>query len=92
METKPLKSESTNSLVNRIRRTKNRTVTFRKPVIEPVEGKANVLSLSSGRVPLGIVTTETRQEANRLARSKEVSLRIGWDSNRNEKILADFVY
>ncbi len=90
MATKPLKSNSTNSLMSRIKRTKNRTVTFRKPVIEYSEGKVTVLSLSSGSTPIGTVCTTNRKEAERLARSKEVSLRINLDSDYNEQIIADF--
>ena len=94
MSTKPLKTSpsTTNALVGRIRSTKSRTVTLRKPIIEPVEGKVTVLALSTGKTPLGTVTVKTRQEAVRLAQSQTVSLRIGWDESRNEKILADFVY
>ena len=92
MATKPLQSDKVNSLVNQIRNTKSRTIILRKPVITPVEGRVTVLTLSSGKTPLGTITTRTRQEAARLAKSQEVSLRIGWDANRNEKILADFTY
>ena len=67
MSTKPLKTSpsKTNSLVDRIRSTKSRTVTIRSPVIEPVDGKVTVLSLSSGKTPLGTVSTRTREEASR---------------------------
>lgn len=90
MATKPLKSGSTNSLVSRIRSTKSRMIKVSKPTIVPVDGRVTVLTLSSGSVPLGTITTRTRAEAARLTQSQEVNLRIGWDSNRNEKILADF--
>ncbi len=91
MATKPLKSDSTNSLVSRIRGTKSRALKLRKPVIAPFENKVTVLTLSSGSTSLGTITARTRAEAARLTQSQEVNLRIGWDSNRNEKILADFV-
>ena len=92
MVARSLKSERAKSLVDRIRNTKSRSLTLRKPLIEPVDGRVTVLALSSGTTPLGTVHARTRQEASRFLRSQEVNLTIGWDRNRNEKIFANFVH
>lgn len=87
---KTLEAINTSALVDRIRDTRRRQVVLRKPVIQHEDGKATVLTLSSGKAPLGTVRAKTREEAKRVTTSNQVTLKIGWDTNRNEKVVAVF--
>jgi hypothetical protein len=87
---KTLNPSNTSALVDRIRGTRSRRITLRQPRFEHVDGKATVLSLASGNNVLGEFRTKTRQEAQKIAQSQQVNLSIGWDSNRNETVIADF--
>ncbi len=88
---KTLNSSNTSSLVERIRKTQSRSITLNSPRFEHVDGKATVLSLASGKNVLGEFKTKSRQESDKISQSQKVNLSIGWDKNRNETILADFV-
>ena len=87
---KTLNPCNTSALVDRIRGTRSRRITLNHPRFENVDGKATVLSLASGNNVLGELRTKTRQEAQKIAQSQQVNLSIGWDSNRNETVIADF--
>jgi len=86
-----LNAESTKTLLGKIRHADARTLTVKNPLFENLDGKATVLQLKSGNDVLGTIHAKTRRDAASLMTSKEVNLTIGWDKNRNEKILADFV-
>jgi len=85
-----LNPRNTSALVDRIRGTRSRRLTLRCPRFENVDGKVTVLSLASGNNVLGEIRTKTRQEAQRIAQSERVDLSIGWDTNRNETVVANF--
>lgn len=91
MVTKRLYPTNTNKLVNRIRNTRNRRITFRRPRFEYEDGRSTVFSLYSGSSRVGTIRATSSHEAERLTTSGEVDLTIGWDSNRNETVEATFV-
>lgn len=80
-----------NSLATRIRNTRSGRLTLHSPRLENVDGKVTVLDLYSGSSRFGTVRTSTRRQAERLTSASTVNLTLGWDSDRNETVEAEFL-
>lgn len=98
MVEKTLNAVNTKKLVNRIRASRNRSLNLRSWQLINEEGKKTVLELKSGSgsVTYGKIRANSSREADSLVeKSRETSkpnavLTIGWDSNRNEKVVVNF--
>lgn len=77
-------------LIGKIRATSDRCWKVRRARVNPVEGRSTVLTLSSGKTPLGEIRARSSREASLLANANQVTLMIGWDHNRNEVLQVEF--
>lgn len=78
------------SLIEKIRKSPLRTLHLQQDSMEYVRVKKTVVNLAHNDHFIGTVKARTQEEAKRIVDSRNIELRIGWDKNRNEKLLAVF--
>jgi hypothetical protein len=96
MNEKVVKSKKMNSLIKRIRENKNREIVLNKPNLSSKtrdgEKCKTILTIENGRSELGTVNTRSYKESVDLIKNtKKIKINIGWDKNRNEKLVASFI-
>lgn len=72
-------NEGTN-LINRINRTRNRSINLTRPKFEYVDGRVTVLKLYWGSTQLGYIRAENRREAERISNSSSIRLYTNGES------------
>ncbi len=70
-----------------IRNCKLRTLKIRQPKLQRTS-KTIIAMLKYNKI-IGQIKTTNKQEADRIINADCLSFKIGWDHNRNEKILVD---
>jgi hypothetical protein len=92
MAIKTLETDRKNRMVKAIRQSADRKVVLDRVKLEPVEGYKTLLRLRNfAKCDFGIIRARDQREAHRLLSARTVSLTIGWDHNRNETVLANFL-
>ena len=93
MSIKTLETDRKNVMVKGIRESVDRRILLTSVRLEPVTGYKTLLRLKNhaGNHDFGLIRARDQREAHRLQTTKMVSLTIGWDHNRNEKVMANFL-